>query len=222
MRAGGDGGAEAMTSRVLIVALLLAGCTAQTSSLPGRLRRHDATGGDEASLTQYDTDDGGAAARTSSGTPREGFVAPGRSGPTAFAKAAPYALVTPAEESSDHHGGTSNANKDCLSCHAGGLNAPRFLVAGTVYLDRPGNAPAVGAQVRVVAPDGEEVALVGTDSAGNFWVAAAERTPPVTLPPGSFVGVRDATSTKEMKAAVQTGSCNQSGCHVKPRPISLE
>jgi hypothetical protein len=141
----------------------------------------------------------------------------GPSGPSAFANAEAYALITPTEESSDHHGQQSNANKDCLSCHAGGLNAPQFLVAGTVYDTKSSSAGASGVQVRIVDPSGNEIALVGTDSAGNFWLEAGT----ATLPPGSFVGVRDATSNKEMKASVSSGSCNQSGCHVKPRPIFL-
>jgi hypothetical protein len=137
---------------------------------------------------------------------------------TAFTDVAAYALVTPPDESSNHHLGDSNAGKDCLSCHTG-EGAPQFVVGGTVLATKTGNDDidgVAGVQVRVVSATGEEIALVGTDSSGNFWLEGD-----LVLPAGSRVGVRSASSTKTMSGTVGNGSCNQSGCHVSPQPIFL-
>lgn len=135
---------------------------------------------------------------------------------TAFSNAAEYALLTPSKQSGDHHGGDSNAGKDCLLCHTGS-GAPKFVLGGTVYTTKGSNTGARAVQVRVVGPNGEEIALVGTDSSGNFWLKGT-----IDIPPGSRVGVRDGTRTKLMGATIGVGSCNQSNCHVSPtRPIYL-
>jgi hypothetical protein len=135
---------------------------------------------------------------------------------TAFTGTTPYALITPPAQSSDHHGGDSNAGKDCLLCHTG-AGAPKFAVAGTVYTTKSATAGASGVQVRVVSPTGVELALVGTDADGNFWF----ENDATILPPGSRVGVRDTTSTQLMTTA-PGASCNQTTCHVSTtRPIYL-
>ncbi len=128
--------------------------------------------------------------------------------PNAFTATSPYALLTPSEQSADHHGGTSNAGKDCLLCHTG-QGAPRFVVAGTIFTTKGSTTPAAGVQVRVVSPAGQEIALVGTDESGNFWLEGT-----ASVPPGSHVGVRDATRTKLMNGPIGVGTCNQSVCHV--------
>lgn len=128
--------------------------------------------------------------------------------PNAFTATSPYALLTPSEQSADHHGGTSNAGKDCLLCHTG-QGAPRFVVAGTVFTTKGSTTPAAGVQVRVVSPTGQEIALVGTDESGNFWLEGA-----AVVPPGSRVGIRDASRTKLMNGPIGAGTCNQSVCHV--------
>jgi hypothetical protein len=131
----------------------------------------------------------------------------------AFSNAPPFSLVTPSDESSDHHGGDSNAGKDCLSCHTG-EGAPQFVIGGTVFGEKSGAEGLAGAEVRIVSKTGEELALVGTDSDGNFWLEGA-----AALPAGAVAGVRNATATKSMTGKVGTGSCNQSGCHASARPI---
>jgi hypothetical protein len=135
----------------------------------------------------------------------------------AFTNTSPYALITPARQSKDHHGGkVSHAGEDCLLCHTG-QGAPKFAIAGTVFSTKAATGPATGVQVRVISATGEEIALVGTDQSGNFWLKAQA----TIIPAGSRVGIRDGARTKLMGATIGTGACNQTGCHVSTRPIYL-
>jgi hypothetical protein len=134
----------------------------------------------------------------------------------AFTDAPPFSTITPATDSTRPHNKAGNAGFDCLQCHTGS-GAPKFLIAGTVYGTKAGGVGFKGAQVRIVDPAGTELALMGTDSVGNFWLKAGTLA---ALPAGSKVGVRSATSTKLMAAGIGAGSCNQSNCHVPAtRPV---
>lgn len=160
---------------------------------------------------------------TSGGTPATTDSAPltvdaGAATPTvdAFTGAPAFAVITPTDDTSNHHLGDSNAGKDCLSCHSGNLGPPTFALGGTVRATAGGTDGATGVQVRIVGPDGTEVASVGTDAEGNFWLLGAK-----TIPAGSHVGVRDGTTEKKMSGTISSGSCNTAGCHDPTRPIFL-
>lgn len=134
-----------------------------------------------------------------------------------FAGAPAFATITPGLDSSQQHLGSSNAGKDCLSCH--GVpddGAPTFSLAGTVHLTAGSTDGATGVQVRIVAPDGTEVASVGTDSVGNFWLLGTAQ-----IPAGSHVGVRNGTTEQKMSGAIANGSCNTAGCHDPTRPLFI-
>jgi hypothetical protein len=134
----------------------------------------------------------------------------------AFATAGAFALTSPVDQSTNHHDGSSHAGGDCLGCHTG-AGAPKFAIAGTVFRSKSSSEGAAGAQVRVVNGVGKEIALVGTDSAGNFWLKSST-TP---IPAGAFVGVRDGTTKRAMNAAITTGACGQTSCHDSKRPMFL-
>jgi hypothetical protein len=117
----------------------------------------------------------------------------------AFTGEGPFTTGSANDESSNHHGGSSNAGRDCMNCHGGG-NAPAFTFAGTI-------SPATaGAEVRVVGPTGTEVGRAYSDSSGNFWVLGGG-----SIPSGALTGVRNAGSTKTMTGPISAGGCN--GCH---------
>lgn len=162
---------------------------------------------------------------TNSGTPADAGAPDRAPVVTAFGDARAYAKISPSTQSALHHWFRSNAGKDCLSCHDGtNLLAPRFLIAGTVYESVKSTTGARDVQVRVVDDSGGEVAIVGTDDSGNFWLEAGAN---VKLPEGASVGVRNAQSTKLMGARIggadgNTGSCNQSDCHGSDRKIVVQ
>lgn len=131
-----------------------------------------------------------------------------------FQGAAAFAEITPDTTTSAHHLGDSNAHRDCLACHGKAMGAPEFVLAGTIQKTASDPAPVSGVEVRVLDPSGTEVASVGTDENGNFWLRGT-----IALPAGSMVGIRDASGTKKMSATIAAGSCNQSGCHNQDRPI---
>jgi len=133
-----------------------------------------------------------------------------------WAGAPAFAVITPKFDTTSVHSGGSNQGQDCLQCHNGDNTAPVFELAGTVRKTGGQPAGATGVEVRIVGPDGTEVALLGTDSQGSFWKAG--NTP---IPAGSHVGVRDGTTTKKMSGSIGAGSCNTDGCHNSDRPIFL-
>jgi hypothetical protein len=198
-------------------AALIAAC--DTEELPTRRPTSRASGGQ--SINTVDAAAGDTTTSWSDGGAPPAIVdaaaAPIDAAPqiTAFSDTAPFALITPATQSTDHHGGDSNAGKDCLLCHTG-AGAPQFIAAGTVFTTHGSNVGASGVQVRIVSSADEEIAFAGTDGSGNFWVAGT--TP---LPANAKVGIRDATQTRLMTGTPK-GSCNQSNCHVSTtQPIFL-
>ncbi|HEY6562347.1 MAG TPA: hypothetical protein VI072_34000 [Polyangiaceae bacterium] len=62
----------------------------------------------------------------------------------------------------------------CTVCHGGkGPGSPTFDLAGTVFERADALDPLVGATVRIVDGQGRSL-VVGTNEAGNFWVAESE------------------------------------------------
>lgn len=127
-----------------------------------------------------------------------------------------FSAIKALDSTSDHHLGDSNAGRNCLACHGKDMGAPEFILAGTIQKSATDADPAVGVQVRVVDPTGTEVANVGTDENGNFWLAGT-----TALPAGSTVGIRDASGSQKMAGTVSAGSCNQTNCHNQDRRIFL-
>lgn len=126
---------------------------------------------------------------------------------SSFAVAAVAALSLAAcGEGEKDEGATMLPGSDCLSCHAGGGEAPRFTAAGTVY--GAGNAAAgaglAGVTVTLTGASGS--ATVTTNSAGNFFTSA-------TL--GSSIDVElsasGVTVTRTNHLAGSTASCGE--CH---------
>ncbi|MBX3233390.1 MAG: hypothetical protein KIT84_33890 [Labilithrix sp.] len=196
-----------MRHGILATALLLAACSSYDAEY---MERSVSTDTEETEILAADADAGASPTGPTGPTP------PPVAGVDPWASTSPYTLLTPSEESGDHHGGAKHLGDDCMSCHTG-AGAPRFALAGTIFASRTSSTGAARVQVRVVDPDGNEVALVGTDSSGNFWLRDAP-----DLPPGSWVGIRDEATTRVMKTAIAgAASCNQSTCHSQTRPLHI-
>lgn len=111
---------------------------------------------------------------------------------------------------------TMTPGADCMSCHTQGAGydldyakhvgmeqIPWFTVAGTVYVDADGTAPAEGALVRVTGAEGDTLELT-TNGAGNFFTMDA-----VSMPFSAEVEVDGEVAA--MQGAQESGSCNV--CH---------
>lgn len=104
-------------------------------------------------------------------------------------------------------------SKDCIvaGCHLDG-NKP-WSFAGTLYVS-VGGATATKGEVRIVKPDGTELAHAYTDANGNFWFP-----PGTTIPAGSRVGARREGGTRTMMMTQQLQptdrGCNaaRANCH---------
>jgi hypothetical protein len=207
---------------LFVIAITSVGCTAEPEEYLSR-GRHSNTGAADDEIAdgpkatkEQPLPEAGAVRPPRVETPDAGVVDASPPPPliTAFGNAGAYAPITPPTQSARHDGYKSNAGLDCMSCHDGETpGVPRFLIAGTVYTTKGSNTGARNVQVRVVGPDGIEVALVGSDDAGNFWLKAGAIT---EIPRGSVVGVRNGLSTKLMGAKLGGGaqSCNRANCHV--------
>lgn len=96
--------------------------------------------------------------------------------------------------------------QDCIACHASEGDAPKFVVAGTVF---PGSADAdncggsSGVTVEITDANGK-VTTMTTDAAGNFSSRTAG-------PPPYMVLLKSGTLTRAMGSAASSGSCNS--CH---------
>lgn len=100
----------------------------------------------------------------------------------------------------------------CLTCHGGQGPASRvFSIAGTVYLVKGQDAPAVGALL--VVEDASPVQFgIPTNRAGNFFVAADDWQPAFPIQPEQ---VQLGSVVQQMLTHVgRSGSC--ADCHKKP------
>lgn len=97
---------------------------------------------------------------------------------------------------------------DCVSCHDGTGEAPRWSVAGTLYGDPHANASdgVDGAEVLVTDSAGRALTL-RSNSAGNFYTAE-DLKPPFT------VEVQRNGRRMAMSMPAPSGSCNS--CHGNP------
>jgi hypothetical protein len=92
---------------------------------------------------------------------------------------------------------THNSGLDCMSCHGVGGSGPQFEFGGTLY-DGAGS-PVVGAEVRFVYANGTSDSAY-TSATGTFY------QPGTTFVGAAHVGVRNATTSKEMVTALQPGA----------------
>jgi cytochrome c553 len=110
-------------------------------------------------------------------------------------------------------GGSMYPGRACISCHgSSGGEAPRFVIAGTLYPTghEPDSCNGVngnnGAKVVVTGNNGTTITLT-PNSAGNFYSSSA-------LPPPYAVKVVNAAGVERvMSSTASTGDCNS--CHTQ-------
>lgn len=133
-----------------------------------------------------------------------------------FTTYAAGAAATTASTITNHAAGGPTAaaprGQDCMTCHA--TNGKKFLFAGTIYKNAAGTEfQGAGIEVRVINNMGNQIGSSAyTDRDGNFWLAQGA----LTIPAGSKVGVRNATSVKDMTGAIGAGgtvACSNAACH---------
>ena len=111
-------------------------------------------------------------------------------------------------------GATMLPGSNCISCHRSGSGAGEagfepgkwFALAGTVYEDGFGSAPAAGVTIRVTDAMGHVVTM-SSNSAGNFF---ARRSMQSLVPPFQAEVEREGR-VRRMGSMVMTGACNT--CH---------
>ena len=101
----------------------------------------------------------------------------------------------------------------CVTCHGElGPAESEFSLAGTVYLVRNAEDPAVGAFIQIQDSAGQVVTLQ-TNEAGNFWLTPAQWEPVYPIQ----TRVRWGRITKQMNQPINRAeSC--ADCHVPPKP----
>jgi hypothetical protein len=119
----------------------------------------------------------------------------------------------------------------CLACHSERGFAPNFAVAGTLFEDREGSRPLVGATVTVRDAKGVETVMV-SNKVGNFFPgskASASSTGAPGQPKEARGKAQDITLTYPIRVKItrdgkdlamqtavhQEGAC--AGCHDKKR-----
>ncbi len=153
------------------------------------------------------------AAEGGTGTPDSGSTPDPIFGFTTYAAGA--AATTASAITNHAAGGPTTAaprGQDCMTCHA--TNGKKFLFAGTIYKNAAGTEfQGAGIEVRVINNMGNQIGSSAyTDKDGNFWLAQGA----LTIPAGSKVGVRNATSVKDMNATIGAGgtvACSSAACH---------
>jgi hypothetical protein len=110
----------------------------------------------------------------------------------------------------DEEVGTMLPGSDCMACHleeheeVADDPSEWWTVAGTVFLDDDGGAPAPGVRVHVEDPTGRDVDL-DTDAAGNFHTVV------YFVPPLSVALESPDGALRTLPEHADSGSCN--GCH---------
>lgn len=101
--------------------------------------------------------------------------------------------------------GEHNPGQACIECHAA-EGAPRFTLAGTLYVDAAGTTPLAGGTIIVTDATGATVDMV-SQANGNFWT-----TQTLTFP--VRVAASQCPDTVPMAGAITAaGDCNAGGCH---------
>ena len=92
---------------------------------------------------------------------------------------------------------------DCISCHTGSGEAPKWQAAGTLFTDLDGTLAVADATVRVTDSTGTTVEMT-TSSKGNFYTSKS-LVPPLSAEVETDAGI------VAMSQTVETGACNS--CH---------
>ncbi|MBK9037290.1 MAG: hypothetical protein IPL61_39615 [Myxococcales bacterium] len=115
----------------------------------------------------------------------------------------PPLCADPVAGGDGHH----RPGEDCLSCHRQGGDATPYSIAGTLYADVGGTAPAVGITVHVLDATGADVAMVSADN-GNFW-----SIDPIAAPAVAFSARCPDVIPMQASLGADHVGCNQAGCH---------
>jgi hypothetical protein len=107
------------------------------------------------------------------------------------------------EGGEDDGGPTKSPGSNCLSCHSPGGGAPAFSAAGTVFAGGNSTAGVAGATV-TIRPSSGTVAVMTTNSVGNFYTSAP-LNPPLTI------SVSAGGHTNTMASTASSGACGS--CH---------
>lgn len=112
-------------------------------------------------------------------------------------------------------GALHRPGQPCLLCHASTGNAPRFTVAGTVFLNPAAEQPVAGVQVQLIDAT-RRWFLAYTNCAGNFFVTPQEYEPRFPL----WVSLSGHMLRIDMESAMnKDGDC--AACHLgKKSPTS--
>ena len=195
------------------VALMSPACGSESvSSLPNSTTGN-ATGGNGS--TQTNTAAGGQVSTSAGGAQPAG----GTAGSAGFSSVC---------TSKKTWNGTANQNMRpglaCIYCHSMESDAPKFIIAGTVYptLHEPGDcngSNAAGAAVVVITDANGVDHNITVNSAGNFMLEN------VAIPLPYNARVQVGSATRSMGAAQTSGDCNschtESGTNSAPGRITL-
>jgi hypothetical protein len=110
-------------------------------------------------------------------------------------------------------GGSHNAGQNCINCHTGTGEAPKFTLAGTIYRTSAGTQTFPGVTVRFYSGPNASGTLLLTlvsDASGNIHTGST-----INLSGGVYPVVVNPTTgtTTAMPVSTTTGGCNASGCH---------
>ena len=125
----------------------------------------------------------------------------------------PPTCAEPTAGGDGHH----RAGEDCLGCHRQGGDGTPFSVAGTLYADTGGTAPAAGVAIHVLDAAGADVAMI-TATNGNFWSTDPLVAPAVAYQRKVSEGMQPyavCTTSEEFAAYTKT----QLGIALKVRPV---
>lgn len=89
-------------------------------------------------------------------------------------KATPFSIFMFIVATSTLFAKPDKTGEQCLSCHDGSGSQIIHRIAGTVYTDDKGTAPAKGATVSLTDIVGRNYVLNETNEFGNFWASPAE------------------------------------------------
>jgi nitrate/TMAO reductase-like tetraheme cytochrome c subunit len=112
------------------------------------------------------------------------------------------------EPPSEGYGPGHNQGKDCLACHTQGGEAEEHIwtMAGTVFSDAQGSAPAEDVQVLVYDNAGTLKQTLVTDYNGNFWTSDP-------VPSQYRIGLTQGQDTVWMATQPTNPSC--ASCHTQ-------
>jgi hypothetical protein len=116
----------------------------------------------------------------------------------------PPACAEPVAAPSDGH---HHPGDDCLACHRQGGDGPPFTIAGTLFEDGGGSAPAAGVTLHFMDAAGADLMVI-TAANGNFWSLDS-----IGVPMVAFVARCPDVVPMVTPIGADEVSCNRAGCH---------